>query len=420
MKKPINKSKQNDFRRNQVNKNSLGERKMNQDVPIKSLFVIGLIIVLLLSATFIVNIKTVSGSEVGVKETWQGVATDPLPAGTYIVNRFTTNIYRYDMTSRVFVMNDTPPTQGEVGHGRDYDAYLVQSQDQQDMHINLSVRWRFDQASIINIHKTFHAHIKSADPNIIEERLLRNTVQLVVKNHATKMKATEAYSGEGLVRLQTEIEKDLSSPEGELRKQGIIVENFVIEKIGLDPKYTEEIKARQIAQQKQLRAVEETKAAEADAIRVKAVAQADLNKAVVEAERDKQVAKLKAEQEAARTLTAAEAQKQQTILSAEAEAQRLKISSEAEKAAAQNRAEAILAEGRAKAEAQKLLYSAYDGVGGQTFAQVEISRNMGTAFQNFNGFLPQNMSFTSLSGDFLGAVRAGLTSPSRPPAVQSK
>jgi len=369
----------------------------------------------LLGVVALVDLETVAGSEVGVKETWSGVDPNPLPPGTYSRNRITTNIYRYDMTSRVFVMNDTPPTARESGHGRDYDAYLVQSQDQQDMHINLSVRWRFDQPSIVNVHKNYHAHMDAADPNIIEERLLRNTVQLVVKNHATKMKATDAYSGEGLVKLQTEIEQDLASPDSELRKQGIIVENFVIEKIGLDPKYAEEIKARQIAQQKKLRADEETKAAEADALRVRAVAQADLNKAVVEAERDKQVAKLKAEQEAAAKLTAAEAQKQQTILAAQAEAERLKIASEAEKAAAENRASAVLAEGRAKAEAQKLLYAAYEGIGGQTFAQIEISRNMGSAFQNFNGFLPQNMSFTSLSGDFMGAIRTALGQPSARP-----
>jgi regulator of protease activity HflC (stomatin/prohibitin superfamily) len=370
---------------------------------------------LLLGGVTLFDLETVAGSEVGVKETWRGVDPNPLPPGTYSRNRMTTNIYRYDMTSRVFVMNDAPPTSGETGKGRDYDAYLVQSQDQQDMHINLSVRWRFDQPSIINIHKNYHAHMDADDPNIIEERLLRNTVQLVVKNHATKMKATEAYSGEGLVRLQTEIEQDLASPDSELRKQGVIVENFVIEKIALDPNYVAEIKARQIAQQKKLRADEEAKAAEAEALKVRAVAQADLNKAVVEAERDKEVAKLKAEQVAAATLTAAEAQKKQTILAAEAEAERLKIASEAEKAAAENRASAVLAEGRAKAEAQKLLYAAYEGIGGQTFAQIEISRNMGSAFQNFNGFLPQNMSFTSLSGDFMGAIRTALGQPSARP-----
>lgn len=387
------------------------------DFPVK-LAVAGVLgVALLISGVSVVDLETVAGSEVGIKETWSGVDPDPLPPGTYSRNRLTTNIYRYDMTSRVFVMNDTPGTAGESGKGRDYDAYLVQSQDQQDMHINLSVRWRFDRPSVVSIHKNYNAHMDAADPNIIEERLLRNTVQLVVKNHATKMKATDAYSGIGLVQLQTEIEQDLAAADGELRKQGIVVENFVIEKIGLDPNYTQEIKARQIAQQKKLRADEETKAAEADALRVRAVAQADLNKAVVEANRDKQVAQLKAEQEAAAKLTAAEAQKQQTILAAEAEAERLKIASEAEKAAAENRAIAVLAEGKARAEAQTLLYAAYEGVGGQTFAQIEVSRNMGAAFQNFNGFLPQNMSFTSLSGDFMGAIRTALGQPNARPNV---
>lgn len=379
-------------------------------IPFKAIASIVIVLILVVAGFAIFDLETIGGSEIGVRETMSGVDSDSLGPGVYSRNRVTTTIYRYDMTSQVFVMNDTPPGSGGSEKGRDYDPYLVQSADQQDMHINLSVRWRYDPTKVVDIHKGYHSHVESP-PGLIEERLLRNSVQLIVKNHATKMKAADAYSGEGLVRLQTEIEQDLAATNGELREKGVIVENFVIEKIALDPNYVAEIKARQIAQQKKLRADEETKAAEADALKARAVAQADLNRAVVEAQRDKEVAKLKAEQVAAATLTAAEAQKQQTILAAEADASRLKIASEAEKAAAENRAAAILAEGRAKAEAQKLLYAAYEGVGGQTFAQIEVSRNMGTAFQNFNGFLPQNMNFTSLSGDFMGAIRTALGQP---------
>ena len=251
------------------------------------------------------DLTTIHGSELGVRETWGGVDPNPMSPATFVRNRWTHTIYRYDMTTQMFVMNDTTLEKGESGRGRDYDPYVVQSSDQQDMHINLSVRWRFDPTKIISIHQNYHSHVGNRDQNIIEERLLRNTVQRVVKNHATEKKAIEAYSGNGLVELQASIEKDLADPNGELRQQGVIVENFVIEKIGLDAKYTEEIKARQIAQQQQLRAVEETKASEAMALKAKADAQANLNTQVVGAERDKQIAILKAEQEQAVTVLAA-------------------------------------------------------------------------------------------------------------------
>ena len=39
----------------------------------------------------------------------------------------------------------------------------------------------------------------------------------------------------------------LADPNGELYKRGIIIENFVIESIGLDRDYVGQIKARQVA-----------------------------------------------------------------------------------------------------------------------------------------------------------------------------
>lgn len=75
---------------------------------------------------------------------------------------------------------------------------------------------------------------------------------------------------------------------------------------------------RQVAMMREQRAVQEEKAAQAEALKAKAVAQADLNKAVVEAERDKQVAVLKAEAENEKVILQAEAEKQKVVLAAEA------------------------------------------------------------------------------------------------------
>lgn len=354
--------------------------------------VVILFCLVVIAASF--DVQRISGNEIGVRETWSGVDAKPLASGVYFRNRWTTSIFPYDMSNKVFVMNDKNGPE-EKGVGRASDAYLVQSADQQDMHINLNVRWRVDPDKTIAIHTKYRAYRSRDQEDIIEERLIRPEVMRIVKNHATKKKAMEAYSGDGLVSLQKDIEAELSDPVGEIRKQGVIVDNFVIEKIVLDPNYTAEIKARQIAQQKKLRADEETKAADADALKAKSVAQADLNKAVVEAERDKQVAILRASQEA-----------QAQVLAAEAAAKKVVLAAQAEKDAAENRAAAILAEGRAQAEAQKLKFTAYSAVGADVFAQIEISKSMGTAFQNFNGFFPPNMTMTTVSKDFLDAVKS--------------
>ena len=150
----------------------------NKPISVKTIVSAALIGIIGIGCAAIVDMETVGGSEIGVKENWNGIIPDPLYPGTYVRNVVTTKIFRYDMTSQVFAMNDTPSGQ-ESGKGRDYDPYLVQSQDQQDMHINLSIRWRYDPESIVSIHKNYHSHIKASDPNIIEERLLRNTDQLV-------------------------------------------------------------------------------------------------------------------------------------------------------------------------------------------------------------------------------------------------
>ncbi len=358
------------------------------------------LVLTLLSSVFLFRMTTISGSQMAVVETLTGISDQPVGPSTQFYVPLIKTYYKYDMTTQIFVMNNTESKRGEKGKGRETDSYLVQSKDQQDMHISLSVRWKFDPTKILHVHKTYNAHIGNDDNQIMEERLIRNTVMRTVKNHATVMKAIEAYADEGLVRLQASIEKDLIDPTGELRSNGVIVENFVIERIDLDSSYVAEIKARQIAGQKQLRAVEEQKAAVAEAEKVKAEAMADLNKQVVAAQRDKEVALLKAEQLAGAQVKAAEAQKEQVVLAAQGE-----------KEAGENRAAAIIAIGRAEAEAQKLRLSAYSVPGSDNFTRIQIANSMATAFSNIKGYMPQGMTVNLLSSNFTDAIENLLKGP---------
>jgi hypothetical protein len=82
-----------------------------------------------------------------VKETWDGgVLPDPLQPKTYVLfPGFTQKVFKYDMSSQVFVMNDQPDA--TYGEGRRRDSYLVQSSEGQDMRISLNIRWRRDPDS---------------------------------------------------------------------------------------------------------------------------------------------------------------------------------------------------------------------------------------------------------------------------------
>ena len=351
---------------------------------------VGTVFALILLRSF-VSVHTVAGNEIGVKETWGGgVAPDPLPPRTYVfVPGFATRVYDYDTAAQVFVMNNIPSHTEKSYHGRETDAYLVQSEEGQNMTISLNVQWRLDPAKVVEIHKTVRRDV--------EEKILRPAVMRVVKDAATKRRAIEAYSGPGLVSLQKEIQDTLTNPENELRHRGVIVTNFVIEGISLDPEYIGQIKARQVATQKKLTADEEQKAAEAVALRAKSEAQADYNKQVVEAERDKAVGILSAEKLAQQQVLAAEAASKQQLIAAEAQKQVAILAATGEQQASELKARAILALGQSEAEAQRLKLSAYAVPGAEAFVRIEIAKSVGLAFSNVKGFLPADMKFNVLT-----------------------
>lgn len=340
----------------------------------------------------LINFKTIGGNEVAVKETWsQGVINEVFGSKTYMLfPAFTQKMYPYQISQQVYVMNDDP---NDYAEGREKDSYLVQSSDQQDMRISLAVQWRRDPLKIVELHKTVGDNV--------EEKILRPELQRIVKDKATIKTALEAYSGAGLVQLQNDILSALRDSSGELTKRGIIVDNFVIQHIGLDPTYVKEITERQVAIQARLKNIEQTKAAEAAAEKAKAEARADYERMVVVADRDKQVGILGAEKEAEQLVLAAEAAKKQTVMAAEAE-----------KEAGELRARAIVAIGNAEAEAVKQKMLAYSSAGSENFVKMEIAKSMGDAYQNISGYLPSDMNVMLLSDKYQGAVNLLANPPS--------
>ncbi len=375
--------------------------------PVGKIVTLVLVILGLFTAFMLVKIKTVSGNELGVRETWSaGVDPEPLPPKTHIFfPGFTTTVYVYDMGMQLYVMNDKNGKE-EIAEGRASDAYVVQSSDQQDMRISLRVQWQRRPEKIVELHKIAQ--------NQVEERILRPAILNVVKNNATTYTALDVYSGSGLVKLQQSIKDGLQkSPE---LNHYVQINDFVIEHIGLDKKYTEQIVERQVAVQERLKNIEKTKAAEAAAEKAKAEAQADYEKTLVEAKRDKEKGILDAERLAQQQILAAEAAAKQVALQAEAEKNKNVLLAIGEKEAAMNRSEAILALGKAEAEAKKLQLLAYSGEGAELFARIEVSKNMTDAFKNIQGYLPESMSVNLLADQYnkgvnllVGGDNGGLT-----------
>jgi regulator of protease activity HflC (stomatin/prohibitin superfamily) len=326
---------------------------------------------------------------------------------------FNKSVYIYDMGIQLYVMNNNESKE-EVAEGRKADAYVVQSADQQDMHISLRVQWRRRPEKIVQLH------VYARDR--VEERLLRPRVQNIVKNQATLRTALEAYSGAGLVKLQQDILKELQA-DNELNSY-LVIDSFVIEHIGLDPKYTGQIVDRQVAVQERLKNIEQTKAAEAAADKAKALAQADYEKVLVEARRDKEKGILEAEKTAQTQVLNAEAAAKQTVLAAKAAAEKVHLDADAEKSrnvliasgereAAENRAKAILALGQAEAEAQKLKLSAYAVPGADAFVKIEVAKSFALGVQNVKGYLPEKMSVNLLAEQYAKGINLLVGQPAQ-------
>jgi len=122
--------------------------------------------------------------------------------------------------------------------------------------------------------------------------------------------------------------------------------------------------------------------------------------------RDKEKGVLEAEKLAQQQVLAAEASAKQVALQAEAEKNRNVLLAQGEKEAAINRAQAIEALGRAEAESKKLALAAYSVPGAESFVKIEIAKSMAQAFSGVKGYLPSNVTYSTVGKDFNGAVNA--------------
>ena len=372
------------------------------------LTIVGVIFVIAVTLMAI-RFETIKGNQVGVLETWTGgVEPNIYPPKTYVLfPAFMKDMIKYDMSQQLFVMNNVSSKVDKISYGRESDAYLVQSKEGQDMTISLNVRWRLNPLKLIELHKTIR--------NDVDEKILRPEVMRIVKDEATGRDAIDAYSGDGLVKLQKDIEARLTDKESDLYLKGIIIEGFVIERIDLDPKYISEIKEKQVATQRRLKAIETEKAAQAEALVAKAIAQKSYEEQVVNAKRDKEVGILNAEKDKEVTIRKAEAEKQRNILEAEANAERLAkeadgerqksiLEAEGVKEAGMLKAKSILALGQAEAEANKLKLSSFAVAGSDNYVKTEIAKSMAVAFSGIKGYLPADMKVNLLSESFLKSV----------------
>lgn len=313
---------------------------MNKAVAVGVLGLMGLIIIMVVLVGFFAFVK-IGGDEVGVVQDWGGVKDDIKRAGTHIYNNFVEDIHVYKIGTQKSTFG---PLAGQPG---EYPLIPVEIGENggQSAGVLISVNYHLDPTKIVTLYKQ---GLADTYEQVVLNREIVDTVNEVARPKKT---ALDIYSGAGFNAFKAEVDQRLKE-NPVLEERGIVVENTIISGIQLDPEYKRQIDLKQIAQQNTLRAIEQAKAAEEEAKKVKAEMQSVVEQRTQEAN----------------------AKKAEQVLQAEAEGASLKAIAEGQRDARIAQATGDLALGKAEAEVQKLkTFSQYEGEAGLRRSEVEIA-----------------------------------------------
>jgi hypothetical protein len=356
------------------------EERMSSNNPIKTKIVLGLAgLATAFALMFVIKfmgIQTIEGNERAVVQHWNdGVLPELWQPGTTFYNGITTTPYVYHIGAQRFIM----------GEGRDADVgpFKVTTGgegNEQPAIFYSTLQYSLNTSKLVQLHNKCNYRCESS--------VIKNTLTRLISDTATQQKVLDFYSGAGRKALQDSIEQAIRTHPA-LVNIGIVVENFVFDRIVLDSEYVGKIAARQLAYQDKLKNIQETAAAEEAAKKTEALAEADKLKKIVEAEAKKQ-----------QRIKAAEAQAQEVELAAKADATKIKEQAAADRFRKEQDAKGLLAQGLAEARvAEAKRNSKYSGVSGLRKAQVEIARARVGLFQNMaiKGVLDKDVALTIIN-----------------------
>lgn len=360
---------------NQFLTNDDGGSRMKKFLPF---IAAGVILLAIIMVTTLIGVTTIEGNERAVVQDWNdGVLPELWADGTHFYMPLTTTPHVYHVGAQRFI----------IGNGKEGDvpAFKVTTGgtgNEQPATFHATLQYSLDTTKLVALHNKCNTRCEAG--------VIKNTLTRIISNQATQLKVLDFYSGEGRKNLQDSIEREITS-NAALANIGIVVENFVFDKIVLDKQYVSKIRERQLAFQDKLKNIEEAKAAQENAKKIEAIAQADKLKKIVEAEAKKQ-----------ERIKAAEAQAEEVTLAAKADAAKIKAKASAERYRKEQDAKGLLAQGLAEAKvAKEKRDSKYSGVSGERQANVEINKARVGMFKNMkiNGVLPEGSLMNFIQGN---------------------
>lgn len=330
------------------------------------------------------GVTNIDGTERVVVKDWnKGILDTILTPGTHFYVPMTTDHYLYDVGSAKFIMGDSKFYSGEGEDTVDYPAFTVTTggkNKEQPATFSVTLNYHLDPTKLVTLHNTTAQNY--------EDLTIKPALTRIISDSVTTLEVLDFYSGTGRVALQKDIELAITK-HPRLAEIGVVVDTFVIDAIILDEAYVGKIKARQLAVQETLKNIEETKAANQAALRVKAEAEAEKN----------------------RTIAIAEAQNEKRILEAQAEEESRKALARASRFEKEQNAKGLLAQGAAEAKVIELKkQSAYSGTSGALKAQVEINQARVDLFKNMQiqGILDKNVALTIINDGTTNGIQKNL------------
>lgn len=279
------------------------------------------------------SITDIDGQQAGVRETCDGVKEEVYGPGTHFMPLFCSEMYVYNVGTQLQVLRQCDDNDTKCLEERDENCFKVKVKGGQEVCLDLRTEYQIDSRGLIALHKSVKADF--------ERIILRPAVIRATKNRATVMTADELYADETQVALEKAIEEELLKDD-DVKRAGILIHSFIIEAVHLDVAYETEVKQKSVAQQKRLKEIELTLAAQESAKRAAADAQTTVEQ----------------------TRATAEGEKIKTVMAAEGE-----------RLASEQRAQGLLAQGKAEAEVDRLKRDAlYAGESGAWRAKVEIAK----------------------------------------------
>jgi regulator of protease activity HflC (stomatin/prohibitin superfamily) len=175
---------------------------------------------------------------VGVKKSFGAVTGDELSPGAHIIVPVKDSVQDVEIRPRTYTMANT---QGEGDRPSRADAVTVQTINGTTVEIDITVRYRVQQAG----PSTFVTEWRTVGQ--AEQRLIRPSIRSRLRDEAAGIQTSEIYTSSGRERLGSAAQEKLESA---FESEALVLEEVQVRDVDLPGSYDEALNEKEIAKQR--------------------------------------------------------------------------------------------------------------------------------------------------------------------------